>query len=191
MEISPLFMCLLTGALLLDHTGMMVVSCAGMIIHEGGHLLAMGLTARMPSRFSLLPGSIQMETHGAPPNKDLARIAAAGPLANTLAAVAILPGFWLGSLNLLRFGMVNLCLAGFNLLPVSGLDGGDLLRWFLFRHHSPAATDALCHLAAAASLLLLLAGGCFFLWRAHNLTLIIAAIDLAILFFMGIKTKPT
>ena len=72
--------------------------------------------------------------------KDMFWIAAAGPLSNIL--LAILSSFLLVALShiesaqmiqmaLLAFGMINIVLAVFNLIPLHPLDGGKILARFL------------------------------------------------------------
>jgi len=68
-------------------------------------------------------GRISVAEHG--------MIAVAGPVTNLGLALAFAPLWWLdiaGPLGALGVG-INLLLAGFNMLPVGGLDGRTVWRW--------------------------------------------------------------
>ena len=81
------------------------------------------------------------------PKKDMVKVAAAGPISNIiLAVVAALALRLLFSIDLLTddiktffiiFMQINITLAVFNLIPVSPLDGSQILTPFLDKHFGP------------------------------------------------------
>ena len=81
------------------------------------------------------------------PKKDMVKVAAAGPISNIiLAVVAALALRLLFSTNLLTdnlktffiiFMQINITLAVFNLLPISPLDGSQILTPLLEKHFDP------------------------------------------------------
>lgn len=117
--------------LALDGSGLVRVSLACALLHEGGHLLVYWHYLRRWPRLSVSPVGICLSMRGVllPPARELA-LAAAGPLVNFLcSAGAILwmrswgysyLGYWFASANLL--------LGVLNLLPAPGLDGARILR---------------------------------------------------------------
>ncbi|MFB6081377.1 MAG: metalloprotease [Halanaeroarchaeum sp.] len=66
-------------------------------------------------------GSLTKAQHG--------HIALAGPLTNLGLAVLFVPLFFLSPLIATRGVEINLLLAGFNMLPIGGLDGRTVLDW--------------------------------------------------------------
>jgi Zn-dependent protease len=129
-----------------------VLFLAGLLAHELSHSLVAlrrGIRVRGITLW-LLGGIATIEDEPVNPRDDLA-IAVAGPLASTaiafcaLAIAAVADGLgaaplfaataaWLGSINLL--------LAVFNLVPAAPLDGGRVLRAWLWRRHGDRARAA-------------------------------------------------
>lgn len=113
-----------------DASGWLRLSLLASLLHESGHVLVYGLLARRMPRLDVTMTGICLRTAGC--GLSGARmwwLAAAGPLANLLAA----GGLWLllgqrATLFRLGFFWANLLVGGFNLLPVPPLDGWQLLR---------------------------------------------------------------
>ncbi len=105
------------------------------LVHECGHLVACrfyGVPVRLfaPSPVGAVIGyDATCLTYG-----QEAAIAAAGPLANALSVLCVL--FCRGRFFAL-FGVSSLGLCFFNLLPLTGLDGGVILRTFLDSRFGP------------------------------------------------------
>lgn len=75
------------------------------------------------------PGAVYHR--GVPDPRENGIIALAGPVTNLLLAVVFLPLMLVDPFIGLRGVSINLLLAGFNMLPVGGLDGATVRRWDL------------------------------------------------------------
>ena len=73
------------------------------------------------------PGAVRIR--GALSKKQHGRIAAAGPAASLAVALLFLPLYLFGSKVGLYGAGINSLLAAFNLLPVPGFDGRQVLKW--------------------------------------------------------------
>lgn len=133
--ISFLFAATVSLMLATDRTGLMLPTLFAVLIHEAGHLFSMWAGGCAPKEIRLIPASVQI-VEGFPRSDALsAGIILGGPLANAAVAAAVFINYYLtGSPVSLRFALLNAVTAVFNLLPVSGLDGGRLLMLILCRH---------------------------------------------------------
>lgn len=126
--VSFLFCAVFCFMLAIDRTGLIVPTFFAVFIHESGHLLAMWAADCQPRAIRLIPSSVQIirgfskKTHG-----EMA-ISLCGPLANIVLFGVLFINFLIfKSEQSLRFAALNLVIALFNLLPVTGLDGGAIL----------------------------------------------------------------
>ena len=113
------------------YTGYLFCALA-VIIHELGHLAAMRACGVRADGMRITAFNIiinERDRHGVSSVRDFI-ITLAGPLANLTAYGVLLP---FSSV----FALVNLFIGLFNLLPVSGLDGGQLVYLALVRRLSP------------------------------------------------------
>ena len=97
------------------------------ILHETAHILTVFCTNQRPQQLSVSAAGMQMRVRrGAVcPTKAYAFILLSGPIANLLAGSVFL------KIGLPDAAAAHLSLCAFNLLPVSGTDGGSLLRLHL------------------------------------------------------------
>lgn len=121
----------LTLLLALDGTGLVRISLAAALLHEGGHLLVYWHYLHRWPRLAVSPVGIRLSMRGVllPPSRELL-LAAAGPLVNFVCSGGAILwmklwgycylGYWFSSANLL--------LGVLNLLPVPGLDGAHILQ---------------------------------------------------------------
>jgi Zn-dependent protease len=139
------------------------------VLHELGHaLVARRLGVHVSGiELSFFGGAAKMVNMPRSANHEIA-IAAAGPAVSLILAGA---GFGIGmlahSLFFLELGLINLILAGFNLIPALPMDGGRILRALLTRRMDfVRATDVaitISRIAAVAFVVLGLYYGAFML----------------------------
>ena len=158
------------------------------VLHEFGHLWALGKDGQRPRAIVLLPiGGLwiaeflpEMQSAVKSENKlgREVRVALAGPLVNLLIAIAIavtmtLAGAeaaiagrpWLHVHALPRTAIwINLFLAALNLLPGYPLDGGRVLRVLLRRRMDPTVASRRAVAAGNALVLLLMFAGLWNSW---------------------------
>ena len=119
----------LTLWLYYDRNGDAVYSICAAAFHECGHLLLLFALHDAPQRMCFGVFGMRIERAGEVRlsyRQELA-VYAAGPAANLLLCVSLLP--FCGKLPRLRRAVrVNLLLAGFNLLPLPPLDGGGIVH---------------------------------------------------------------
>lgn len=132
--ISFLFAATVSFMLATDRTGLMLPTLFAVLIHEFGHLFCMWAGGCAPKEIRLVPAAVQIVEGFPKSSAHGVWIIIAGSLANIAAASALFINFYLGGAEVsLRFALLNFVLAAFNLLPVSGLDGGRLLCMILCR----------------------------------------------------------
>ena len=128
------FSALLVLLLLTDRTGLAAYLLLAVFVHEAAHLAAMWMLDCSPKRVDLKCAAVEITAPPVTSAKEEALITLAGPISNGLLFFAFWLNFYLfRSDSALLFASVNALIAGFNLLPVAGLDGGTLLLLFLTR----------------------------------------------------------
>ncbi len=159
--VSFLFAAVISLMLATDKTGLVIPTLFAVLLHECGHLLAMWAADCQPKEIRLVPASVEIiRGFSKKPSGELL-ISLSGPLANLVAAGALFANFSLTKNELsLHFSALNLVMGGFNLLPVSGLDGGNILEALLSR-----ITD---------------------FWKAERAVKIITALFAVLSFFYGV-----
>lgn len=178
--VSFLFAVVIAILLVTDRTGLILPTLIASAVHETGHLLAMWAAGCQPRNVRLIPASVQI-VRNLPNRKDgeLA-IALCGPAANL--AFYLTFRLWYAGCGgewALRFALINLLLGGFNLIPVSGLDGGTVLRLLLEKKTDPQrAARTVQILSFALGLAVLAAGIIFTICGSFNLTVYITAVYL-------------
>lgn len=132
--ISFLFMAVVTIMLAIDKTGFMLPSLFAVIIHEAGHLFAMWVLDVAPKQIKLIPASVQITADITRRYKTDMAVSLCGPLTN-LVLFGVLYFNFISFKNdaVLAYALINLIIGAFNLLPVTGLDGGTILFSVLAR----------------------------------------------------------
>lgn len=166
---------IVTGMLLLDRSGCASAALAACCLHEGGHALAMTACKVALREVRLCPWGIRMERAAGERSRGIeCLIAASGPAVNLLAALILWPASG-------RTAAVQAACGLFNLLPLEGMDGGDLLRLCVLSRLPDRRADAV-HTAVTLSVGLAAAAlGIAVLFRAKNPTLLLAALYLVFL----------
>ncbi len=137
--ISFLFCAVISLMLAFDRTGLVIPTLFASFIHETGHLFMMWVTGCQPRSVRLIPASVQI-VRGFPQKKNgEIKIALAGPAVNLLLFCVLFFNYKIfGSKPVLSFAVLNLVVGIFNLLPVTGLDGGTVLIHLLSRDNNIA-----------------------------------------------------
>lgn len=126
--ISFLFCAALCFMLVIDRTGLIIPTLFSVFIHESGHLLAMWAADCQPRAIRLIPTSVQIVRGFSTKKYGEIAITVCGPAANLVIFGVLLANYFIfKSEQSFTFSILNLVIAVFNLLPVSGLDGGTLL----------------------------------------------------------------
>lgn len=130
-EIHFLFVAVLTLCMLLDETQIAVMGLLASLMHEAGHVAALGLTGCKPRRLAFEISGIALEqgARAMTVRQELV-VLLAGSAVNLVffGAAAWLSG---SPERAGAFAAVHLVLGIVNLLPVSALDGGKILRLLL------------------------------------------------------------
>lgn len=122
------------------------------LLHEGGHFLALQILKQPPRRVIFTLGGARMETPELSYQQEF-WTALAGP------ATSLLLGLTLPLWPML--GGYSLCLGFFNLLPLGSLDGGRMLRCFLLIHFSQASAQLVFRIVTVVTGILLLLPGLY------------------------------
>ncbi len=142
-QIGDSFLILAALVVFLDEEGVGQLFLAAAALHETGHALAVQLCRGqiLCLRLTAVGGVLRYRLHR--PNRvhDLL-IAAAGPLAGLLAAMAA------ARAGCYTFAGANLLLSLFNLLPIRPLDGGQILYALLGGRPAQVRVETLTCLAA-------------------------------------------
>lgn len=117
-------------ALIFDRLNIFFYFIVSSLLHEAGHILACVFLGRIPKvKFSIF--GIRMSQYPTENTKKFI-VVICGPLVNlilTVVSLAMLQSKF--SLDLYVFMCINVFLFLFNMLPVSFMDGGQLLRIFV------------------------------------------------------------
>lgn len=180
--ISFLFCAVLCFMLMVDRTGLMIPTFFAVFIHESGHLLAMWAADCQPKAIRLIPSSVQIVRGFSPKRYGEAAITACGPVANLVIFGALTANYFIfKSEQSLTFAILNLVIAVFNLLPVSGLDGGILLTIAIARFTDIYKAERIVRIITAVFAFIAFLIGVY-LWVSGtvNISVFIVAVYLAV-----------
>lgn len=190
--ISLLFLTMITLMLTLDKTGLILLGFAAVFLHELGHIIAMAITGNRPRLVVLQPAGVTIKRGGkiAAENDEL-KIAAAGCLANLFWALIFLAIYMIFSSVLsLMFSAANFCVMTFNLMPVCGLDGYDILQNLLSRKLTPTKAEKICGKISLILVFTALVGSFLLIFTQQgSITLVICTLYLLILCIMSLSTS--
>ena len=168
--------------LVVDRTGLIIPTLFAVFIHESGHLLAMWAADCQPKSVRLIPTSVQIIRGFSPKKRGEAAIAVCGPIANIVLFGVLIANFLIfKSEQSLRFAILNLVLAAFNLLPVQGLDGGTLLSIFLSKFASVYKAESIVRIVTVVFAFIAFLLG-IYLWASGtvNISVFIVAVYLLV-----------
>lgn len=169
--ISFLFAAVIAFLLATDRTGLVIPTLFACLIHETGHLFAMWIRECQPKSIRLVPATVQITRDFACKPNSQGIIAVCGPAANIAVFLSLLINYFIFKKeSILVFALLNLIIAVFNLLPVSGLDGGTLLELLIARYtdanRAYSAVKIITALFAAAAFVV-----GFLMWFSGNFNL--------------------
>lgn len=126
--VSFLFSAVITAMIAFDRTGYVLPLLFAVVMHESGHLIAMFFFGCAPKKIRLVPAAVEITAKPGKKDKHGIIISLCGPLVNILLFFAL----WFNYLAFrsetsLVFALINLLIGIFNLIPVTGLDGGTVL----------------------------------------------------------------
>lgn len=176
-RVSTSYCVLVCLALCFDRSYFVAIVVASTTAHELGHLVAMFCLGATVKGVYLEPFGVIIRGHTAYlPRWKLVVITVSGIGVNFLLSLV----FWLlykcnsREVFLTVFG-VNVCLASFNLLPITGLDGGDLLALLLPSEKGKSVTKIISLVTTG----LLVAFGFYLsVFYTFNFTLLVVTLNL-------------
>lgn len=180
--ISFLFCAMLCLMLVIDRTGLILPTLFAVLAHETGHLLAMWAADCQPRSIKLIPTSVQITRGFSPKKHGEAGIAFCGPAANLVLFGALMANYSaFKNEQSLNFAALNLVIALFNLLPVSGLDGGTLLTIFIAKFTDIYKAESIVRIITVAFAFVAFLLGVY-LWVSGtvNISVFIVALYLAV-----------
>lgn len=184
-SVSIGFLCIITLLMYCDKTGYMPTALFAAMIHEAGHIASLKMLKSPPQRVVFKIGTISLEGRYNLTQKGRLFMIFSGPLANLFTALVYLGLFYVfGSNRLLELFVIMLIFCVFNLLPVTGLDGGEITAIFLCKNLK-YKTAKFCSKAISITfcLLGLALGGFVFLRSGKNPSLLLLFIYLLVCTF--------
>ena len=181
--ISFLFAAVITAMLVFDRTGFILPLLFAVLVHELGHLAAMWVLDCAPKRIRLVPAAVEITTKLQSGGRYEIFIALCGPAINVLLFEILFVNYLAFSNDsYLTVGLINLLIGLFNLLPVTGLDGGTVLFNILCRKAEPSRAALIMRIinfSVALSALVIAVTLCF--KGQFNLSFFILALYLAVM----------
>lgn len=145
-RISPLFFALLATLLLYEEKGLAAGCLAASFLHECGHLLMMFWRKSPPVHIAVGAFGMRIERRDGVSLSfaDDICIAAGGPLVNGICFAAF---WWLGKTTAAVIHLLLFCL---NMLPITALDGGQMLLCTLYRFLSKEQAERVVFICSLA-----------------------------------------
>ena len=181
--ISFLFAAVITAMLAFDRTGFALPLIFAVVMHEGGHLLAMWILDCSPKRVRLVPAALEITAaFGCSRKKEIA-VALAGPAVNLVLFFTLWFNFlaYKGEQTLI-YALINLLICIFNMLPVTGLDGGTVLFSLLARRKTPERAALIMRVINLSLAAVLISAAVYLCFHGKvNISLFITALYLIVI----------
>ena len=180
-ELSPGAALAVALLLVLLRPGELLALFLPILAHELGHVLAILALGQHIRAFQAEMGGFRLHYDGGAGPAERAMIAAAGPLAGflyALCASALAAGTALREAEL--SAGLSLAQSLLNLLPIRGLDGGEILSCLLELLPWRRRGEAICTAASCLALALLLGLGLYMTLKGEGAALLLAAFWLLI-----------
>lgn len=192
-KIGFLFAAFVAALLCFDVGPQVQLSVLSGILHEGGHVFSLLLLGERPQKicFGLFGLTVLRRNDIKLNYKNEIITAFCGPFVNIAICVCALLFYLNYRDNQVLFSVVaiNAALALFNLLPVSGLDGGRILECVLLKRFSVEKSEIiLCVTSLVVLIPLTVAGFLTLVKSRYNFSLLLLSVYLLILLvFKGLK----
>ena len=175
------FLCLM---LYVDRAGMMLPTILAVTLHEFGHLTALLIFGAKPQRVELKVGAVAIIGNFVLTVKQRFIMLLSGSTVNFIVFVLLYCLYFvLQNLYLLNFSLVMFVVGVINLLPILGLDGGEILSLIFIRFMKLKSANKLVLVFSIVTILFVLLLGLHVLNNTKtNFSLIIFGIYL----FLGI-----
>ena len=183
-EVHPGFLLMIAWLNYLETQGMVPVALLACACHELGHYAALKVLGNDIQLLRLNAVGAEMLPQKPMGYGQEILTVAAGPAASLLLAVMFCHWEWGG-----LFAGLNLVLGCFNLLPVSRLDGGRVLKCLLSLAAGPHISALICAYLDLCITLALLLLGLILVLTARNLTLLTVSLWLVLSYFNGKERK--
>lgn len=181
--ISFLFAAVITAILAFDRTGFALPLIFAVVMHEGGHLLVMWILDCSPKRVRLVPAALEITAaFGCSRKKEIA-VALAGPAVNLVLFFTLWFNFlaYKGEQTLI-YALINLLICIFNMLPVTGLDGGTVLFSLLARRKTPERAALIMRVINLSLAAVLISAAVYLCFHGKvNISLFITALYLIVI----------
>ena len=180
--ISFLFCAIVCFMLVIDRTGLIIPTFFAVLVHECGHLFAMWVCDCQPKAIRLIPTSVQITRGFSTKKYGEAAIAFCGPATNLIVFGVLFSNYCIfKNEQYFVLALLNLVIAVFNLLPVSGLDGGTLLTLLLSRFTDIYKAESIVRIVTAAfSFVVFLLGVYLAISGTVNISVFIVAVYLGV-----------
>ena len=189
-QISPMFVSFLCLILLIDSTGIMLFGLVSAIIHEIGHIIFICFSKKKISRVSFQLGAIIIDSKGLIDYKNEFLIAMGGCLFNFLFfALFFINYLYTNNEMCFLFSASNFGLFIFNLIPIEGLDGMDLIRIIFLKKYKFYKANHYCKIISFTFIILMIFVVLSFCLIKRNLLFLIGMLYLIILILIFSKQK--
>ena len=182
--ISYWFVVIITIMLFSDRSGLVLPTICFALLHEAGHLIAMKILNCKPGEIVLSPGKIEIKNNAFCGLAGEALILLSGPLINLIFSSVFYIIFCIfGSDIPLIWSAVSLVMAVYNMLPITGLDGGRILYLLLNLLFGIKTAEVVVKTVSFLTAILILCYGIYSLHTQNdNLSLLIFGCYLLILY---------
>jgi len=183
-SVSVGFFGIVTLMLYIDKTGLMLPTAVTVIVHEIGHLIALILFKSKPESIVLKVGTVGISGRFLlSAKKEIIMLFVCFLLNIFLFFVLFCFYFIFENFVLLNFALVMLVTGVFNLLPIIGLDGGEILKIILNMRLKSVSSNLILYLTSSVTVMFILMLGFYvFADTKSNISLILMALYL----FLGI-----
>lgn len=174
-NISFLFLSVITLMIFIDKSGLVLPMLLSVLLHEAAHIFAMIFVGSKIKTINLIPCSVEITRDFCENSYKEIIISLAGPLLNFILFIIFFKSKFV-------FSIINLCFCVFNILPLSTLDGGEILKIILSKNFSaPKVNLILKAFNLTFGIFGLIAGIVLFAENKLNLTLILFSLYIIIL----------